>query len=154
MKKMLFFLFAVLLVFGCVENAPEEARGKSFEGKLFFVERVIDGDTLRITGGETVRLIGINAPERKEPCYAEAREALEKMVEGKYVLLEQDVSKRDRFGRLLAYVFAGKKFVNKEMIAQGFAFAYRVEPDTRHAVEFKKAEEQARELGEGCLNGS
>ncbi len=67
--------------------------------------QVIDGDTIVIEGGHHVRYIGIDASERDEPLYREAKEANGALVKGKTVRLERDVSDRDRYGRLLRYVY-------------------------------------------------
>ncbi len=72
-----------------------------------FVTRVVDGDTIEIEGGQKVRYIGIDTPETKHPrkpaqCFGhEAYEQNKKLVEGRVVKLERDVSETDRYGRLL-----------------------------------------------------
>ena len=69
------------------------------------VSRVIDGDTIVLTGGERVRLIGIDAPERGQSGADEAAQFVRTLIEGRTVWLEADVADRDRFGRLRRYVW-------------------------------------------------
>lgn len=91
--------------------------------------RVIDGDTIRcaIDGeSESIRLIGINTPERGEPGWKEARDFVKDLCLGKDVRIEFDVEQRDRYKRLLGYIFSrdgnGKEtFVNKELLHAGHA---------------------------------
>jgi len=74
------------------------------EVETYTVERVIDGDTLKLTNGEEVQMIGIKAPE-DEKVGQEATEFI-KWLEGKEIELEFDVQERDKYGRLLAYVYS------------------------------------------------
>lgn len=92
MKKL---LFVVLAMFFFV--APLFA-------ETYTVKRVIDGDTLELSNGEKIRLIGINIPE-VDTKKTETRDFIKSLVEGKKVRLEFDVQKRDKSGWLLAYVF-------------------------------------------------
>jgi micrococcal nuclease len=114
---------------------------------------VIDGDTItvRLAGqAMPVRYIGINAPERDEPCGAEATAANARLVEGQAVMLVRDVSDRDQFDRLLRYVYVADLFVNAALVAQGYAEAAAYPPDTAHDAEFQALEAQARSAGAGC----
>lgn len=115
------------------------------------VVQVIDGDTIVIQGGEQVRYIGIDAPEKGEPYYYEAREFNEKMVKGKRVQLEKDVSDRDRFGRLLRYVYVDGVFVNREMVRNGYAFSKAYMPDIKYQSILEDAENEARILHRGAV---
>jgi len=106
---------------------------------------VIDGDTIITQSGEKVRLLGINAPEKGEFYYEEAKEALENMVKNKTVELEIDAKDKDAYGRSLRYVFVDDKFVNLEMIKDGYAHAYTIYPSLRYTDSLKKAQSFARE---------
>lgn len=119
------------------------------------VERVIDGDTLLLTGGEKVRLIGVDTPETKHPQKPVQRFGMEayhftkRMVEGKEVHLEFDWQKRDKYGRLLAYVFLmDGTFLNAEIIKRGYGFAYTRFP-FKYLDEFRAYEREARENEKG-----
>jgi micrococcal nuclease len=146
-------LFALLLLLLC----PPEAPARTAYGR---VVKVFDGDTLlvRLQGrDEHVRLREIDAPEvthrRKigqEPWGGRARSAAESLVRAKTVLLEiEDREERDKYRRLLAYVFSGDLFVNREMVRSGNAFYYPGPSPGRHAAELQRAEETARENGVG-----
>jgi micrococcal nuclease len=131
------------------------------ETKGIFVKRVIDGDTIEIEGGQKVRYIGIDTPETVDPrasvqCYGkEATAKNKKLVEGKKVRLEKDVSETDKYGRLLRYVFvpsvgSGRAvFVNEVLVKEGYAFSSSYPPDVKYQDRFKKAERQAREADRG-----
>lgn len=88
------------------------------------VASVTDGDTVRLAIGDAVRYLGINTPERGQPFYDEARRLNEKLVLGKEVRLEMNGRARDRYGRLLARVYAGEVLVNARLVAEGLAHVY------------------------------
>jgi micrococcal nuclease len=122
------------------------------------VVEVVDGDTIKvlIDGQEfTVRYIGIDTPETKDPnepvqwMGPEASAANEELVGGKTVLLEKDVSETDQYGRLLRYVHVGDTFVNEELVRQGFAQVSTYPPDVQYADLFTEAQQEAREAGRG-----
>jgi endonuclease YncB( thermonuclease family) len=116
------------------------------------VASITDGDTIRVIladgSNEPVRLIGIDAPESNEPGYADSKDFLAALLEeGQAVLLVSDVSDRDRFGRLLRYLYVGETFINEEMVESGQAVAVEYPPDTAQADVL--AEAQARAEAEG-----
>ena len=121
-----------------------------------FVQRVVDGDTAVLAGGERVRYIGIDTPELHHPTkpvqpYArEAKEFNKRMVEGKRVRLEYDVQRRDRYNRLLAYVYLEDgTFVNAELVRQGYAQLLTIPPNVKHADLFVQLQKEARAAGRG-----
>lgn len=129
---------------------------------MFLVTRVVDGDTIEINirgKREKVRLLAIDTPETVDPrkpvqCFGkEASRKMKSMVEGKYVKLVDDRSQgnRDRYGRLLRYVYDGKIFINREMVSQGYAFSYKEYP-TKYLNEFNELEKQARKKNLGLWN--
>ncbi len=91
--------------------------------KECFVERVIDGDTIVACGG-SVRMLGINTPEKKDKYYSEAKNYLVRRVENKTVKLVFSTDRFDKYNRTLAYVYLGKENINQELIKNGFANAY------------------------------
>ena len=113
------------------------------------VARVIDGDTIEISTGERVRYIGVNAPERGAPFSREATRANQELVLGKRVGLERDVSERDRYGRLLRYVYVNGTFVNGELVRRGLAQARAYPPDTKYRALLDSLEQEARAQGMG-----
>ncbi len=113
------------------------------------VTHIIDGDTMIISGGEHVRLIGIDTPERGEPYYREATQQLRELIEGKNIRMEKDVSERDRYGRLLRHIYVGDLWVNAEMIRAGYARFVTFPPDVKHVRIFERLEREARENQRG-----
>lgn len=118
---------------------------------LFRMTRVLDGDTIVLDNGETVRLIGVDAPEIHHPEIPvqrfgeEATEFLKRLAEGFECTLEYEPNNlRDQYGRLLAYVFVGDRLANAEIIRRGYAYAYTRFPFRRQA-EFIALEREARE---------
>jgi micrococcal nuclease len=113
------------------------------------VVRVIDGDTIIIDGGDHVRYIGIDSPETDEFYYAQASQLNADLVAGKRVRLESDVTDKDKYGRLLRYVYVGDIFVNAEMVKQGCAWSIAYPPDVKYQVYLEAMEKEARELKRG-----
>ena len=116
------------------------------------VVRIIDGDTIEIAGGERVRYIGIDTPElnpEPEPYAIEATRFNANLIQGKKVLLVKDISNRDRFGRLLRYVYADGILVNAELVREGYATAKAFPPDVVHANCFIPLQSEAEEAGRG-----
>jgi micrococcal nuclease len=119
------------------------------------VDHVVDGDTLRLTDGRRVRLVQIDAPETDSAeCYAdEATAALELLAPaGTRVRLDADpaLDDRDRFGRLLRYVFVGSENVNLQLVEEGAASVWFFDGDRgRYAEELLGAALSARVQGAG-----
>jgi len=112
------------------------------------VTRVIDGDTIEIEGGQRVRYIGMDTPEDTSvrECFGEeATRRNRALVEGRLVELERDVSKTDRFGRLLRYVWVDEEMVNEILVAEGFTLVATFPPDVKYERSFLLAQSNARE---------
>jgi micrococcal nuclease len=134
------------------------------DGVVAQVVDVVDGDTIKVSmEGEvyTVRYIGIDAPETKDPnrpvewMGPEASAANERLVGGKMVYLEKDVSESDRYGRLLRYVYLGDgSFVNATLVRQGYAVASSYPPDVKHQDLLRQAEQEAREAERGLWSAT
>ena len=134
-------LCLLLLLCGC-SSPPNVAK----------VIQVIDGDTIIIEGGYRVRYIGIDTPETHPEVEAFGMEAWQvnrKLVEGKEVRLERDVSETDKYDRLLRYVYVGDLFVNAELVKQGLARAIAYPPDTKYQGYLQELERQASQAGRG-----
>ena len=122
---------------------------------LVKVIRVIDGDTIEIEGGDRVRYIGIDTPETVDPrkpvqCFGvEASRKNKELAEGKEVRLEKDITDKDKYGRLLRYVWIGESMINLELVKQGFASSYSYPPDIKYQDDFVKAEREARDAKRG-----
>ena len=117
------------------------------------VVSITDGDTIRVRlpdgSDERVRLIGIDAPEPGAPGAPGAANLLRELLADGEVMLTVDVSDRDRFDRLLRYVWVGDRLINEELVAAGVAIAKRYPPDTAYAEVFETAEGQAQVLAFG-----
>jgi micrococcal nuclease len=139
----------VLLLSGCSNDLTVTAPN------LAVVKHVVDGDTIDIAiGGNTerVRLIGVNTPETKHPtkgveCFGpEASSYTEKLLPaGTKLRVERDVEARDKYSRLLLYVYIVKSnvFVNLDLVLKGFARPMVFEPNTAHKADFAQAATQA-----------
>ncbi|MCK4491416.1 MAG: lamin tail domain-containing protein [Candidatus Altiarchaeales archaeon] len=103
------------------------------------VSQVIDGDSMLLEGGGEVRLLGVNAPEMGQPYYGESTERLRGLVEGKEVVLEEDVVGEDQYGRSLRYVFLGDENVCVRLVREGYATVYIIPPNTRYEAELRGA---------------
>jgi micrococcal nuclease len=126
------------------------------------VVAVLDGDTIVISGGQKVRYAGLNTPETHHPdklpeyCGQEAFEANRRLVAGQTVRLEFDAQRRDKYGRLLAYVYVNSLFVNAELIRQGYAQVSTYKENQRYHEEFERLQQHAiaarRGLWGGCID--
>ncbi len=138
------------------------------------VSHIYDGDTISLGSGEKVRLLGIDTPEsseNKKLLRDAARSGQDtgdilrmgrlaaaytrSLLQGRSVRLEFDIEKRDKYGRLLAYVYRVDDglFVNEEIIRQGYAYPMTIPPNIRHADGFRKLFRQARKAGRGLWRG-
>lgn len=112
------------------------------------IVEVLDGDSVQASNGETIRYIGVNAPEKGEPFFEEASRLNKNLALGKKAVLELDVDKTDRYGRTLAYVFVSDKLLNLEMVKNGLAVTQTIQPNVKYQDEIVGAQRTARE---NCL---
>lgn len=148
---------ALALVAGAGACRQPGAATPSASAGAATVARVVDGDTIRVRiqgAEERVRLIGIDTPETHgrgglRECFgAEATDRLEALLpEGTPVRLVRDVEARDRYDRLLAYVYRASDglFVNLAMAEEGYATTLTYPPNVAHADEFVAAVRTARQ---------
>ena len=113
------------------------------------VVEVIDGDTIVVEGGYHVRYIGIDSPETDEFYYSEAKQTNAELLDDKKVRLEKDITDKDKYGRLLRYVYVDDIFINAEMVRQGCAWSTAYPPDVKYQVYFEAMEKEARQLKRG-----
>lgn len=141
---------------GATIIAPTLPAGLPAQGEDTSVVRVIDGDTIEVSGGTRIRLIGVDTPETGDCFSAEAtRYANELLPAGTRVRLAYDVQRLDPFGRTLAYVYkvSDGVFVNAAVAGNGFAQQLTVPPNVAHAEEFRAAVARARTANLGLWHG-
>ena len=136
MKKSAYFitLFIIFLTFTVTAKKSEN----------FLVTKIIDGDTIVIETGRTIRLICINTPEKGEEGYEEATNYLRALILNKRIILKKDISETDSYNRLLRYVYLNNKLVNELIVRNGYGLAYPYEPDTKSCPKILKAEQKAK----------
>ena len=122
------------------------------------VARVIDGDTIEVRIGlrrEEVRYIGVDTPETVKPgtpvqCFGpEASGFNHRQLEGRRVRLVLGAERRDVYGRLLAYVYLGDRFVNALLVRRGYATTLTIPPNDRYADLFDRLQRRAGAAGRG-----
>lgn len=130
------------------------------EGEKVLVTKVVDGDTIEISTGQSVRFIGIDTPETVDPrrpvgCFGkESSNETKSLLSGKEIILQKDVSDKDKYDRLLRLVYLPLAngeilFVNDYLVREGFAKAKVYLPDIKFETRFRDAEKQAKEHKKG-----
>ena len=153
------FLLLVLALL-VVERPWEHLRldGEPPRSASAFVIRAVDGDTVeaRVEGRvEDVRYIGVDTPETVKPgtpvqCFGpRAHRFNARLVTERRVRLDFDAERRDVYGRLLAYVHLGDRFVNAELVRRGLARTLTIPPNDRFAGRFAGLEQAAARAGRG-----
>lgn len=151
-RKIISLIVALLaIILGLINQYFHEGQYK--------VLRVVDGDTLVIemdNKEERVRLIGVDTPESVHPDASKnveagkiASEFTKSRLEGEYIELEFDVQERDRYGRLLAYVWHEGEMFNKVLLREGYAQVATFPPNVRYVEEFTQLEKEARDAKRG-----
>ncbi len=169
--KLIAYILAGLAATGVMTFERMQGKSSAAQGKGEYhrIVHVYDGDTVKLDNGERVRLIGIDTPEshdnfkldRDVRKLRKSREVLLEMgqkasqfthdlLDGQQVRLEIDVEPRDRYQRLLAYLYLPDgTFVNEKIIREGYAYPLTVPPNVRHADEFKQWFDEARDHQRG-----
>jgi micrococcal nuclease len=135
----------------------ERAAPRTLESGAFQIARVVDGDTLLLADpDERVRLIGANAPETVKPNWPvepwgpEASAFTKHFVAGGEIRLQFDSERRDKYGRILAYVWVGDRMLNEELIRAGLARAeMQYHYSAAMKARFRHAETEARTARRG-----
>ena len=149
-----------LLVHSWVDGGSSDENGQAppEHSTRAKVVRVVDGDTIvaSVDGeDEYVRYIGVDTPETVKPdtpvqCFGpKASDENHRLVDGRTVRLTFDREARDDYGRLLAYVYAGGRLVNAELVRGGYARTLEIAPNTSHAAEFERLASRAARAGRG-----
>jgi micrococcal nuclease len=151
-----------ILVAGALSLLVSCSSGATTENEvLITVLKVIDGDTVDIDikgNTERVRLIGVNTPETKHPtkpieCFGpEASAYLTQLLpKGTHVRIERDIEARDRYGRMLLYLYreSDNLFINLDLVSHGYGTPMSIEPNTFHRNDFVHAAALAETTNEG-----
>ncbi len=153
------FLFIIVFLSACATlTSDTEIKENTIPAT---VDRVVDGDTLKVTledryRVETIRLLLVDTPETKHPSKPiqpygpEASQFAKEKLEGKEIGVEIDVSERDKYGRLLAYVWLGDQMFNEMLLEEGLArVAYIYQPNVKYVDTFQEIQRKAQEEGKG-----
>lgn len=164
LSLLLLILSASLIIFSvnskplATTNNPTPTPIAGIAEEAYEVSKVVDGDTIEVMkNGQIlkVRFIGINTPETVDPrrgvqCFGkEASDETKNLLNGQRVILEKDISDKDKYDRLLRYVFrlnsdGSMVFVNDYLVRMGFAQVSTYPPDVKYEERFKKAQRLAK----------
>lgn len=152
----------LLLVAAVLLLRPWEERGRGGDAGPrsadAYVVRAVDGDTIEVRLGgrrEVVRYIGVDTPETVKPgtpvqCFGPRAHAFDRrLVAGRRVRLVFGAERRDVYGRLLAYAYLGRRFVNALLVRRGLARTLTIPPNDRFAERFQRLEQGAARAGRG-----
>lgn len=163
-------LVAVVVLYAGLRPLPFTGKAAvSVKNETGRVERVVDGDTLKLSDGRRVRLIGVDTPElhysekllrdskktRKDIGVIQsmgrrAADFTKRLCEGRAVRIETDVTKTDRYGRTLAYLYLDDgTFINARIISEGYGQVMTIPPNVKHAEDFLKLRREAMEKRKG-----
>jgi len=137
-------LFALGLFLAIYPFLDAKLQGFLISSDTAFIDRIIDGDTVE-SNGTSIRLLGINTPERGEKYYSEAKKFLENLVLNETVRLEYGKEREDRYRRTLAYLYLGNENINKKLIEKGYANIYFPSGRDIYYNEFAQAWEECSE---------
>ncbi len=161
-------LFVSILLTGCSQLGDQGMDADAFAARIYFkypelkdkkyeiatVKRTVDGDTFETDSGHKVRLIGVNSPEsigKAEYYGKEASNFSRERLSGKKVYMFQDTGDKDRFGRLLRYIFIENEntMYNETLLVEGYANTMTVPPNVMFSEKFIEVEREAREKKKG-----
>jgi len=126
------------------------------DAATYRVKKVIDGDTIKLQNGDSVRFVGINTPElghgkfKDEPLANQARRFVQRKIEGREIELRDEQPQRDKYGRRLAHIYTGAgQNVQIELLQRGLAFVVAVSDDLSYLDAYLAAERQAQQAEKG-----
>jgi len=154
-KRVLFLAVSLaLILFFFINNVSQDLNKSPYNNKDLdeqIVTNVIDGDTIIVSGGYTVRLLDIDSDEKGYPCYDSAKQHLENLALNKEVMLERGIENTDQYKRLLRYVILKESDtnVNVQMVKDGLAIA-RILEESKYSQTIRNAEKYAIQNKLGC----
>jgi|SRR3989344_7583923 len=119
-------------------------------GGSAMVTKVIDGDTIVVSGGWHVRILGIDADEKNEPCHDSAKTRLEELLLGKRIALQKDITDVDKYQRCLRNIFLGTENIAVQLAREGLVRATFYPPDEAYKNEIMLAQKEATDYNIGC----
>jgi len=146
-KHTIFSIFLLIIVFvtGFFVGSYFYQKRLPQPGEEALVTQVVDGDTITVEGGMRIRLLGIDAREKGEEFYKEAKDFLKSRILNKEVKLEKDATDKDQYGRYLRYVWLNDTLINAEIVKEGLAIAKQFDPNTKYQYLIAKSEQEAIE---------
>ena len=144
--KILIVLIFIIAIVDLAFILTARIQQKTPETTDSYVSEVIDGDTFKLSTGETVRLIGINAPEPNSNFYSESLNFLKFAILNKQVYLEKDEDETDDSGKLWRYAFVdfnGKRIsLNVESVKDGYSLPMPISPNLKYQAEIDSARQE------------
>lgn len=142
---LLVFFFLISLQRQSEGGVPPEEPPALINVRKGFVRWVVDGDTIMLKGGEKVRYVGVDTPEKGEPFYKEARRRNIELVKGAEITIVVCAEEpRDKYGRTLAWVWAGVVSVNEVLLKEGLAKTLVIPPcGLKKKKDYAKLESEA-----------
>lgn len=152
LKPLRWVLLLILLIIIVGFRLVEEIDKDIAPDERFIITRVLDGDTIELKGGDKLRLLSIDTPEKGEPLYNEATQFLSDIALGNAAHIEYANLRRDKYGRLLGYLYIDTIFVNKVILENGLGYLYLFKDTDMNRPETEilfKAQRQAMENNAG-----
>lgn len=143
MRRLILLVMAVVLV-ALILLLSGGFTGNIIQEESFAVKKVVDGDTVRLSTGEKVRFLNIDTPETGQYMHDDAAARLEELIGNSTVSLESDKTNKDKYGRLLRYVYVNETMLNLVMVKEGYARSYYIAPDDKHLGYIQEAESYAK----------
>ena len=112
--------------------------------------KIIDGDTVIVEGGETIRFLGIDCDEKGRECYDDAKKRIDELLLNNKVSLEKESEDKDRYGRSLRYIFLNNENINIKMVKEGYCVARFENKDSKYKTDIQEAERYAISNKIGC----
>lgn len=145
------------LLIGYWVNQPVDTQILKYEqvmgeqaGRETVIERVIDGETIMLPAGEIIKLLGVDSPDKNQPCYEQAKSWLVDKATGKRIVVTKDGYIDEEDGEQGAWLWLGDESLNLALVREGLALA-DITPDMLLAEELISAEKEAKERNFGCL---
>ncbi len=139
-------VLVIVVAVALLNNVLQEGSitGQFIDREEKAVTRVIDGDTILVEGGDRVRLLDIDTPERGEPCYKEAKDRLAELIDNRIVVLEKSGENKDQYDRLLRYVVYNNTNINVLLVREGMANTYFYNKNSPYYSQLIQAEQAAK----------